>query len=74
MIVSDPGLRFTKPVFLPPRYADQVTLLFNRLLGLSSVPGRILERLSVQYRELITTNIDVGHRWCELVINNQVRI
>ena len=32
-----------------------------------------MEGLSVQYRDLITTNIDIGHRWCELVINNQFK-
>ena len=68
----DCGFNFTKPTFLP-RYSDQVSLLFNRLLTLSSVPGKILEGLWVQYRDFITTNINIGHSWCELVINNQVR-
>ena len=49
-----------------------MSLLFNYLLSLPSLPSRVLEEVRGQYGDFINTNCDIGHKWAELVIKNKV--
>ena len=49
-----------------------MSLLFNYLLSLPSLPRRVLVEVRSQYGNFINSNCDIGHKWAELVIKNKV--
>ena len=38
------------------------------------IPKSWLELLKETYSEAFTHNIDIGHKWCELIIKNKVSL
>ena len=48
-------------------------LLFNKLIGYEVLLPKIcLQRLRETYSKFIETNIEIGHKWCELILKNKV--
>ena len=48
-------------------------LLLNSLIKLPSLPSKVLVEVRELYRDVISTNCDIGHRWAEIVVKNKVR-
>lgn len=52
----------------------QTQLLFNNLINRDSlIPNKVLLAIKDVYKGSIASNLDVGHKWCELVIKNKLR-
>ena len=47
--------------------------MLNSLIKLPSLPSKVLVEVRELYRDVISTNCDIGHRWAEIVVKNKVR-
>ena len=55
------------------REPEQISFILIRLIDLDKLPSFLMRHLKTEYAEVIETNPDVGHRWCELVVKNRFK-